>query len=218
MIHKRKLEDYIGWQSSLCMKREKAEWPGIKYRGEDAITQSVCDWLSRNVNCDREFKSRQLWLSGPPDSRKTSLCRKLEAYFHTYWTPNSELFYDGYDDTYELIIMDEFREGKPSEWLNLWLEGSTMMIRRKGQAPVCKRRNQPVIICSNYRPHQIYGEPMAIACLNARIDEIQIVRPLDLDNLKFEAPTPPMHLEIIESSDDEVDLALYFEEEYNPIQ
>lgn len=210
MMNKRKLEEYLGWQASISMKKEKSNWPGVQYYGEDMPTQRVCDWLSRNLTGDREFKSPQLWLYGPPDSRKTTLCRKLETYFHTYWTPNSELFYDGFDDSYDLIIMDEFREGKPCEWLNLWLEGSYMMVRRKGLAPVAKRRNQPVIICSNYLPQQLYGDPTSLSCLQARVVVITLQDPLDFDHMKFEKPAV-QHIDI--ESDLEADLAIYCSQE-----
>lgn len=196
LMNKRKIEDLSAWQTSLSLKRVKIAFPGVQYYGEDLQTQSVCDWLSRNLTGDREFKSPQLWLYGPPDSRKTTLCRKLETYFHTYWTPNSELFYDGFDDSYDLVVMDEFREGKPSEWLNLWLEGSYMMVRRKGLAPVSKRRNQPVIVCSNFLPQQLYGEPTALACLQARVIVIRLENPLDIDNIRFEAAQVEQHMEL----------------------
>lgn len=196
LMNKRKIEDYAAWQASLSLKRVRLAFPGVQYYGEDIQTLAVCDWLSANLTGDREFKSPQLWLHGPPDSRKTTLVRKLETYFHTYWTPNSELFYDGFDDSYDLIIMDEFREGKPSEWLNLWLEGSYMMVRRKGLAPVAKRRNQPVIICSNFLPQQLYGEPTALACLQARVLVISFVNPIDMPNIRFEHRPVAQHIDI----------------------
>lgn len=197
LVHKRKMEEYAGWQAGLALKKGKLSWPGLaEYSGNDPVTQSVCDWLNRNLNGLREFKQSQCWLYGPPDSRKTTLCRKLEEFFSIYWTPNSELFYDGYDDDHDLIVMDEFREGKPCEWLNLWLEGSTMMVRRKGQSPVCKRRNQPVIICSNYQPYELYSDATSLACVNARVEVFRLLVPLDLDNLHFCAPLPPLHLEM----------------------
>lgn len=197
LMNKRKIEDFEAWRISLAMKKSRIAFPGIQYYGEDIQTQAVCDWLSRNLAGDREFKSPQLWLHGPPGTRKTTLCRKLETYFHTYWTPNSELFYDGFTDAHELIIMDEFREGKPSEWINLWLEGSVMMVRRKGTAPVEKRRNPPIVICSNFLPQQLYGEPTALACLEVRVQVISFVNPIDIDNIRFEAAPVEQHLEIM---------------------
>lgn len=202
LMHKRKMEEYAGWQAGLALKKEKLSWPGLaEYSGSDPVTQSVCDWLNRNMSAPREFKQTQMWLYGPPDSRKTSMCRMLEEFFTIYWTPNSELFYDGYDDDHDLIVMDEFREGKPCEWLNLWLEGSTMMVRRKGLAPVCKRRNQPIIICSNYQPHELYSDATSLACVNARVEVFRLLVPLDLNNMKFVSPVVPQHLSIDE--DDE---------------
>lgn len=185
MMNKRKLEEYLAWRATTASTEAKRPWPGVTYDGPCEKTRTCVDWLVRNIRQQREFKQPQLWLCGPPNSRKTTLCRRLEEFCTVYWLPNSELFYDGFDDSVQLIAADEFRHGKPCEWLNLLLEGSTMMMRRKGQAAVLKRNNPPVIICSNYEPVQIYGDPMDLQCLQARLQVVTLYGPLDIDNVKF---------------------------------
>lgn len=186
MMNKKRIEEYIVWQQTLASAAMKQPLTSISYAGTCPQTQACVTWLSSNLLQQRSFKQLQLWLSGPPNSRKSTLLRTLETYFATYWTPNSELFYDLFsDDETDLIVMDEFRQGKPCEWLNLWLEGSTMLVRRKGQAGVVKRRNQPVIICSNYDPIQLYGDPVDLACIQARVQVITLTGPLDTDNIVY---------------------------------
>lgn len=186
--HKRKMEEYQAWHATMELNEDKEKWPeSVIYTGVHQATQEVCDWLNANLGKDRTFKQLQLWLYGPPHTHKSSLLRLIEKYFSCYWTPNSELFYDGFKDSEcDVIFMDEFREGKPSEWLNSWLEGAPMMVRRKGLPATPKRRIQPVIICSNYLPQQIYGEPIALQCLDVRVKVIKLDNgPLDIGNINL---------------------------------
>lgn len=59
---------------------------------------------------------------------------------------------------YDLAVIDEFRgSDKPLGWLNLWLQGNPMPLRKKG-SQYTKEQNIPTIILSNYSPREAYSK------------------------------------------------------------
>lgn len=186
LLHKRKIEDYAAFiaqkQQRLSIKKLKMPLP---YTGQDPDTQSICDWLNTNLFQSRSFKSKQLLISGPANSLKTSLMEKLSTYVRIYHPPIIEAFFDSYsDDDYDLVFFDEFRGQQTCQWMNLFLQGSQMSIRKKGTQAM-KRKNLPCVICSNFSVENIYKDPINQATFAARVLEINLKKPIDLDKIEF---------------------------------
>lgn len=187
MQNKRKIEEFEAY-----IKRNKVEvesFHHIEYRGKDMNTTRIVEWMTSNLGKTREFKQGQIWISGPPDSLKTSLANYIGKFQRIYWLPLDEGFYDDYeDDAYDLIVIDEFRGQKTIQWLNLLLQGGVMCIRKKG-SQYMKKKNVPVMILSNYTPEEAYrkaAETGRVDTLKARLDPIVVLyEAIDLDNILF---------------------------------
>jgi len=153
MMNKRKLEEFETEILIENAKKDKKTWVEFseeKLNGMSSTNKQIAMWLNKNMFKERVFKQKQLYIYGPKNMGKTSLIEALESYGTVYWMPVSEDFYDQYDDrSYDLIVLDEFRAQKTVQQLNLWLQGSTMSVRKKGRQGE-KRRNLPMIILSNY--------------------------------------------------------------------
>lgn len=145
----------------------------IPTTGINPEQEVIVAWLNTNLFSPREFKQSQLWIYGPANAGKTSLINGLSQYFRVYHIPNGEDFYDFFEDnSYDIAVLDEFRGcDKPITWMNQWLQGSKLTLRKKGSQYV-KHHNIPTIVLSNYSPTECYSKssPGAIATLLSRLD------------------------------------------------
>ena len=194
---KRKIQEYITWWLSQQVSTNLKTWKGVKYTGTDVNTLAIADWLNSNIKSTRSFKQKQLYVSGPPNSRKTTLLLKLLEYLRGYEIP-TEVFYDLYlDPEPDLCWMDEYKGQKTIQWLNLFSQGAPMTLPVKG-AQRLKVKNPPLIIMSNLTLEQVYHKtmeknPELVRSLQARFLEIFLDSPLDLDNLEFiQEEIPPL--------------------------
>lgn len=156
-----------------------------------------------------------MWIRASPAMGKTTLIKYLQDTFtlSIYFVPLNEKWYDGYEDNcFDLIILDEYKAHKKITDLNPILSGDPVPLSRRATAPYLKRENLPVIILSNYLPHECYhkASPMALAPLLSRLTvldfgdtPIRIVKELDvpetppsfsdqeLDQIYLEIPDDP---------------------------
>lgn len=186
LLNKRKLEEYQSWYSIKRMRLALLPFKlPILYSGEDLATKDIVEWLNMNLFIQRPFKSPQLYIFGPTNTCKTSLGMLLSQYCMVYRMPLLEDFYDSYhDQDYDLVILDEFKGQKTIQFLNLWLDGQPMSVRKKGSQGF-KNKNLPMIICSNYRLDECYKDLAKISTLEARLKIIELQQKIDLDNILF---------------------------------
>ena len=98
-----------------------------------------------------------------------------------YHMPTTEEFYDQYSDDYDLVVMDEFKGQKTIQWMNQFLQGSPMPIRKKGSQGM-KYKNLPVVILSNYRLSECYVKAAndgRLSTLECRLEIIEIDSMID---------------------------------------
>lgn len=193
---KRKIEEYIAYQVVKKRKLELKEWrihpiaPAMDY-----AHQLIWEWLNANIKKPREFKQKQLYIYGPPNLGKTSLILYLEKYLSVYQIPTDEDFYDFYnDEDYDLAIIDEFKGNKKIQWLNQWLQGSTMPLRKKGSQAM-KTKNIPVIILSNFTLEECYPKVAEhnmdrLNLLRIRLEEVHVNSFIEVPSLEEE---PTLH-------------------------
>ena len=176
MVNKRKLEDYEQWVSVEKHKKSKDAWiPPCIYALTDANLQ-IAKWIVSNVRSIRKFKAPQLFITGPKNLGKTSLIEWLSKSLSVYHIPQTEDFYDLYSDDYDLVVFDEFKGQKTIQWMNLFLQGSPMNIRKKG-SQYMKMKNLPVIILSNYTLGDCYPKARddgRLDTLLARVDVVEV--------------------------------------------
>jgi hypothetical protein len=133
--------------------RERVPWTDLPVLNLPTVYgRKIATWLNGNLGKSRSFRQKQLLIWGPTSVGKTSLILALEAYFRVYWIPMGEKYYDYYHDKdYDLIVFDEYHSQKTITWMNSFVAGAPMTLRRKG-GQVQKRKNLPVIVLSNFDP------------------------------------------------------------------
>jgi len=174
MMNKRKLEEYESWVKCESSKKLKIDWVPPKLDGLTDANLQIATWISLNIRQPRKFKAPQLFIHGPPNLGKTSLVEWLEKSLSVYHMPINEEFYDHYSDDYDLVVIDEFKHQFKIQWLNQFLQGSPMTIRKKGSQTM-KYKNLPVVILSNFSLAQCYPVAAATDKLDSLKTRLEIV-------------------------------------------
>jgi len=176
MINKRKLEEYESWVRCENSKKSKIDWMPPSLEGLTDTNLQIATWICANVRQNRKFKVPQLFIHGPTNHGKTSLVEWLERSLSVYHIPMGEEFYDLYSDDFDLVVFDEFKGQKTLQWMNQFLQGSAMPIRKKGSQGM-KYKNLPVVILSNYRLSECYPKAAndgRLSTLEARLEIIEV--------------------------------------------
>nr|QKI29018.1 Rep [Kummerowia striata CRESS virus] len=174
MINKRKIEEYESWVKCENAKKQKIDWIPPSLDGLTDANLQIAKWICSNIRQPRKFKAPQLYIHGPRNLGKTSLIEWLEKSLSVYHVPTTEEFYDQYSDDYDLVVIDEFKGQKTIQWLNQFLQGSPMPIRKKGSQSM-KLKNLPVVILSNYRLSEVYMKAANDGRLNTLECRLEIV-------------------------------------------
>lgn len=178
--HKRKLEEYQAW---VIMKKPRLDllpWQPVPVPAFGSEYQ-IATWLNANIfHPGRPNKALQLYLFSPPDCGKTTLITWLSRFCRIYYMPLLEDFYDFYDDdSYDLVVIDEFKGQKQIQFLNQWLDGQPCTVRVKGGQRL-KRKNLPCIILSNWSLSDVYSGAIekhgkdAIGPLTSRLEIVSV--------------------------------------------
>jgi len=203
MLNKSKLESFFA-QTMLVKARPKSIF--AKAQPKSPASQSdiqICDWLNQNLLQARSFSQKQLWIAGPTCFGKTTLKCGLEAILRTYSVPNEE-FYDEYKDSlFDLVVFDEYTPSgcKTIGWMNQFCDGSTAPLRQKGHQTV-KRKNQPVIVFSNFQLREIYSKcsEQIFATIERRFLQVHLLAPINIELLTAEPPSMDSNLSTTEAT------------------
>jgi hypothetical protein len=150
----RKYHDQLSdWQTeslAISPERDLTKFlTTLKIENDDLL-----DWIKLNVfdTPTRPMRQHQLWLHGPTGIGKTTFAMRLEELgYKVYWYPiNDGKWMDNFDDTFDLIVIDEFNGQLTIQWLNALVAGGPVNCPRRGRKPFLKRKNIPVIVTSNY--------------------------------------------------------------------
>jgi len=199
LLHNQKIQQYAAFVTEMRHQESlRSLVLPLVYLGEDLTTAAIVDWLNGNLLQDRPFKSRQLYLSGPPNYLKTSMIRRLEEGLRVLWAPMAEDNFDSYTEDADLIVFDEFKGQRTIEFFNTFLQGGTVILKARYRS-LEKKKNMPVIILSNHTLEEAYHKvaainPLKLDPLRARLLEIQLGAPIDLDNIKFNFSLPSSSL------------------------
>jgi len=189
MMNKRKIEEYESWVQCEKAKKQKIEWVPPTLVDISDPNYQIARWICLNIRQTRAFKAPQLYIWGPRNLGKTSLIEWLEKSLSVYHMPTTEEFYDSYADDYDLVVLDEFKGQKTIQFLNQFLQGSPMPIRKKGSQGM-KYKNLPVVILSNYRLSECYVKAAndgRLSTLECRLEIVEVdsfidfyCKPIDL--------------------------------------
>lgn len=190
--NKRKLEEIIGYVTER--KRIKLLSPWRTCRSSTIESRPVAKWLNDSIKnpdffprkADTDY--RMLYISGPPAIGKTTLMHFLSKSFRVYLIPSDEDYYDEWrDKDYDVAILDEFTGNKPINWMNRWMGGQAMTIRRKGIPGILKFQPIPTIVMSNRTLESAYQKYLettkehdTFGALRTRFTEISLSRPFTI--------------------------------------
>lgn len=123
--------------------------------------RALASWLNSNIRTmsPRPHRTPQMWIKAMGGAGKTETINRLRDTFrlNIFIVPYDEVWWDRYDDElYDLILFDEFKGQVTITKLNQILSGDHMFLSRRGQPPYLKKKNLPVLILSNYMPHEAY--------------------------------------------------------------
>jgi hypothetical protein len=184
LMNKRKIEDFMTLAKRL--KASERLQPLLRIEAgrmrRDDSSERLVLWMNQNIlmpaRKNRQIRTKQLYLHGPPGIGKTRMIGLLRNYVRIYDIPKDEEFYDEYEDElFDVAVLDEFKGQKKIQWLNSWLDGSPLTIRKKGRQGT-KEYNIPTIILSNYSLTQIYCKPKEGETEWARVERLKRIEPL----------------------------------------
>ena len=189
MQHSKKILEYQRLVETFKEKK-LPEWPSVVvplFKKHKHNTE-IAKWLNENIKRERVHKQRQLYIWGPTNMRKTSMIFELEKYLKVYWVPDDNDWYDGYNDSYDLIVFDEFVGQKPIHFMNGISEGKPFPMRQRNLAPIMKRKNIPIIVLSNVSITELYQEQrnksenkMKIEAFEKRFLAVEVNSPISIN-------------------------------------
>ena len=133
LLNKHKVDSLYTMLRVAAAKPSLKSWPAnLSYRGTSSSTRQVVEWCNSNINCLRPFKQKQLYLYGPPNSRKTTFLHILMQYCTSVSIPTEEDWFDLYTvPEPQLCYMNEFKGQRKIQWLNEFIQGSPMLIKKR---------------------------------------------------------------------------------------
>lgn len=96
----------------------------------------------------------------------------------TYFVCPTEEWWDGFDNSYELIVFDEFDERhriRPGMF-NQILDGQKCRVMQKFSGAYVKKVNMPVIVCSNYSIDEVFSKKSGLATLQAVEARFEVIQ------------------------------------------
>lgn len=157
LIHKRKIEEMISQRSLWTQVGSLVSIVPI-LSGPVVMALSgnpLWTWLATNLLQTRKPRQPQLFMWGEPGIGKTRLVTALRRYLRVYDVPQED-FYDMYQDgDFDLAVLDEFKGWKTIQWMNSWLQGTPMCLRKKGSQAM-KLKNIPTLVIANRDITSIY--------------------------------------------------------------
>lgn len=164
MIHMKAINDYSNFVARKKLKTQSVPSP-LFYN----------QWGHRfELGVKREFKQKQYWIFGPPNTGKTSMVMDfLETGFRGYQIPTNNDFAMWDDDSYDFAYIDEFKGCITIQFWNEFLQGSRMTLNGKFCSRI-KNKNIPVFILSNFSPRQVYQNVSDVS-LNSLLTRIHVI-------------------------------------------
>lgn len=187
LSNKRKLQEYISYQQVKRAALNKLPWVPLDLSlfPDADFNYKIAKWVAENVKQPRDFKQKQLYIwSDGPNAGKTNLVIELTKYLNVFHVPKNG-FICGYESNrFDLLVIDEFKSDFTIQFLNEFLQGSTMHLNQKGTSTI-KSDNPPCIILANEHLSTIYHKkcttgPFEALCSRLKIIKVPRGRKIDL--------------------------------------
>jgi len=157
LLHSKQIKEFKAEWSQVQLTKTLTGFQLVQMRSNlKSWEKEIGIWLNTNLTqVVRPLGSLQLFLYGKTAVGKTHMCMELAKMVKTFWATSCEHFFDRLDDTYDLIVMDEFHGQQTITFMNQFIDGQPMVLPQKG-CQYHKVRNVPIIILSNYAPKDCY--------------------------------------------------------------
>lgn len=164
MLHQRAIKEY----QTFCVMKKLKSTP----RPPPLL---INQWKnSFELGFSREFKQKQYWIYGKPNTGKTTFILDIiHSGFKGYIIPTNNDHADYDDNAYDFAYIDEFKGSLTIQFLNEFLQGSPMKLNAKFGSRQ-KNRNIPVFILSNFPPEEVYQNVGEIS-MNALLTRIHVI-------------------------------------------
>lgn len=190
MLHKRSIEDFSNFWADVRNNTNLPPFTGLRYTGRCENTQAIVDWVNQYFVYEgneyvRRLKDPQLFLCGPPNTRKTTFWMMLAQRQRVYLVSQEDWYQDYSDDKTDFAVIDEFCVSvRTLNSLHSFMDGSYCRLKVKGSSYV-KRKNIPVIICSNYILSDLIPLSVTRQPLESRLKQVILTDAIDTDNILF---------------------------------
>lgn len=174
MLHKKIITDYYYWVKQGLTKRP----PWVPIPIQDCWQEpwkKIATWINSNVRKDRPHGTKQLYIWGPTGVGKSFLIEQLKIPLNVYPAPQTENFFDGLNESTDLVVFDEFHHQHKICFMNQFLDGSPMNLRVKG-GQYHKDNNPPCIVVSNYSLRENYPKVTEdiFATIDRRFEKVYV--------------------------------------------
>lgn len=160
LLHSKNVQEFHHEWMQQKLELQLQPWTPLQLPPQASLSLTqLASWVNTNAMKtslkDRPLGTRQLFLWGTTALGKTSLVTHLSTMMKTFFCTSMEHFFNGLDQTYQLIVFDEFHGQQTITFMNQFVDGQHMVVPLKG-SQYHKNNNPPVIILSNYSPRQCY--------------------------------------------------------------
>lgn len=187
--HQAKVNAYCLLQDSF-RSNKKQPYYGID-QGKTMMSRNpeliqIVGWLNENLNKPRAHRQKQLWIWGPAGLGKSRLQSQIQTYFNAYNVANEDKWWSGMDNMKQIILFDEYTGYKTISDMKRLLEGQEFPMPQKyATVPFLKKKNIPIIICSNSSPEQVYHKvkeerPQEFGPFMDRIQVVNLTREFEV--------------------------------------
>jgi len=156
LLHSNQIHQFQAEWKAMILAKSLTGFRQVTFRnGMSSSEIQLGMWLNDNIQKERSLGKKQLFLYGKTSLGKTHMCTLLSRMVKTFWATSCEKFFDGLDETYDLMVMDEFHGQQTVTFMNQLLDGQPMVLPQKGRQ-YHKTKNIPIIVLSNYPPEDCY--------------------------------------------------------------
>lgn len=199
MMNLKKLQDFQNYALIQTMKTTIPEWKIPRWipmaLNPDPNTKILLNWCEKNIRIPypRAHRKPQLYIWGKTEMGKTRFTQLVTTNLRVYYYPDEDWFDSYDDDAYDIVVMNEARLTPKHDISTLlqFVEGCHMSLKRRGTCPIIKKKNLPMIFCSNYPPEDLMKDHVQREAFNSRLLIVNVKTQIDWPNMKVVEFTNP---------------------------
>lgn len=198
MMNLKKLQDFQNYTEVQTMIKtvpawSMPQWNPVTHNPDPTMT-ILLEWCRDNIRttAPRAHRTPQLYIWGKTEMGKTRFAQLITTNLRVYYYPDEDWFDSYHDDAYDIVLMNEARLTPKHDISTLlqFIEGCHMSLKRRGTCPIIKKKNLPMIFCSNYPPQDLMKDHVQREAFNSRLLVVNVQVPIDWPHLHIEYEVP----------------------------